>query len=70
MEELKKRLYNKAKEQNNYLLKLVEALRLQGKSHDQISKNKNYSFERDKQIGHLNMLDIAGIERTEFNWIF
>ena len=38
----------------------------------QINPNDNsvYQFERAILIGMVKMLDVVGIDRSEFNWIF
>ena len=59
MTTLQEKIYKKAKEQNDLLCKLYEK-----------KLGTTWQFERAKQIGYLDILDLAGIDRTEFNWIF
>lgn len=64
---MEKKLLQVAKQQDDLLRKLQEGLDARKILN---LTNDTWKFERAKQIGHLNMLDAVGIDRTEFNWIF
>jgi len=61
------KLLSKATEQNIYLRGMYSTLAGKG-----INPNDNsaYQFERAILIGMTKMLDVVGVDRSQFNWIF
>jgi len=60
-------LLKKVTEQETVLLKTRENLE---RRNIKLSDNKTWNYERAKFIGMLDMLDVMGIDRKQFNWIF
>lgn len=55
-----------AREEEQYLIKMRERLEMRG---IKPSKDKSHNHQVSKMQGIVTMLDAAGIDRTEFNWI-
>ena len=67
MNELQQKLYEKVQEQERFLINTRDRLISRNMS---VSENTSYRYEVAKMIGYLDCLNIAGVDRTEFNWIF
>jgi hypothetical protein len=61
------KILSKVQSQADYLLRLRDRLILLNINYE---NNISYRLERYKLIGMLDILDVIGIDRTDFNWIF
>lgn len=57
----------KAGEQSSYLQSFMKDAEKRGVD---LATSSTYIFNKAKLIGMLDMLDILGVDRSEFNWIF
>lgn len=64
---MEEKILKKLREQEQVLLKLRESLERR-----LINRNENRTWlhERAKLIGIMDVCDVMGIDRSEFNWIF
>jgi hypothetical protein len=61
------KILSKVQSQANYLYQLRDRLIIMNINYE---NNISYRLERYKLIGMLDILDVLGIDRTDFNWIF
>jgi hypothetical protein len=60
------RMLKVAREEEQYLIKLRDRLEMQRII---ASTDRSHGHQVSKMQGIITMLDAAGIDRTEFNWI-
>lgn len=64
---MEEKILKKLREQEQVLLKLRESLE---RRLINVHQNKTWQYERAKLIGMMDICDVMGIDRKEFNWIF
>lgn len=66
MKDVAEKMLKVAREEERYLIKMRERLEMR---RIKPSEDRSHGHQVSKMQGIITMLDAAGIDRTEFNWI-
>lgn len=64
---MEEKLIKRAREQESFILRLRDSLISRNRDY---KNNPSWQHERAKLIGMIDMLDVLGIDKKEFCWIY